>query len=170
MEPAALINAGYAPQNQGDGEFSQFLTFISAREVYAIDTLCVREIIEYGQVTGVPMMPDFIRGVINLRGSVVPVIDLQARFCKGTTQQGSRTCIVILEVVQGGESQVLGIVVDSVSEVIEIELADIKPAPAIGNRIREDFIRGMVKVRGEFLTVLQIDQVLCVSEIAGQVH
>lgn len=170
MEPVALTHFEHAPQSQRDSEFLQFLTFISAREIYAIDTLCVREIIEYGQVTSVPMMPSFIRGVINLRGSVVPVIDLQARFCKGTTQQGSRTCIVILELVQGGEPQVLGIVVDSVSEVIEIELVDIKPAPAIGNRIREDFIRGMVKVRGEFLTVLQIDQVLCVSEIASQLH
>jgi len=170
MEPAALITSEFTSQSQNDDPFLQFLTFMSAREVYAIDTLCVREIIEYGQVTTVPMMPDFIRGVINLRGSVVPVIDLQARFCKGATQQGIRTCIVILEMVQAGESQVLGIVVDSVSEVIEIELAEIKPAPAIGNRIREDFIRGMVKVRGEFLTVLQIEQVLSVSEISSQLH
>ena len=168
MEPAALITSEFTSQN--DDPFLQFLTFFSAREVYAIDTLCVREIIEYGQVTTVPMMPDFIRGVINLRGSVVPVIDLQARFCKGATQHGSRTCIVILEMVQAGESQVLGIVVDSVNEVIEIELAEIKPAPAIGNRIREDFIRGMVKVRGEFLTVLQIEQVLSVNEISSQLH
>lgn len=170
MEPAVLSHFEHAQQNPCDSEFLQFLTFVSAREVYAIDTLCVREIIEYGQVTSVPMMPDFIRGVINLRGSVVPVIDLQARFSKGTTQQGNRTCIVILELVQEDEPQVLGIVVDSVSEVIEIELTDIKAAPAIGNRIRDDFIRGMVKVRGAFLTVLQIDQVLCVSEIARQLH
>lgn len=170
MEPAALITRQFTSQSQSGDLFSQFLTFMSAREVYAIDTLCVREIIEYGQVTTVPMMPDFIRGVINLRGSVVPVIDLQARFCKGATQQGSRTCIVILEMVQGGELHVLGIVVDSVSEVIEIELAEIKSAPSIGNRIRADFIRGMVKVRGEFLTVLQIEQVLSVSEIASQLH
>ncbi|MGY2199401.1 chemotaxis protein CheW [Pseudomonas gingeri] len=154
-------------QIPGEGEPSQFLTFMSAREVYAIDTLCVREIIEYGQITHVPMMPGFVRGVINLRGAVVPVIDLQARFGRGITRQGSRTCIVILEVFQEGDAQVLGIVVDSVSEVIEIDLADIKPAPVIGNRIREDFIRGMVRVRGAFLTVLQVDQVLCVSEIAG---
>ncbi|WP_207281830.1 chemotaxis protein CheW [Pseudomonas sp. FW300-N2F2] len=170
MDAAVVSHFEYAPQSPCDSEFLQFLTFVSAREVYAIDTLCVREIIEYGQVTSVPMMPDFIRGVINLRGSVVPVIDLQARFGKGTTQQGNRTCIVILELIQEGEPHVLGIVVDSVSEVIEIELADIKAAPAIGNRIREDFIRGMVKVRGAFLTVLQLDQVLCVREIASQLH
>ncbi|NWB31346.1 chemotaxis protein CheW [Pseudomonas gingeri] len=168
MTPAVITGVS-EPRTHipGEGEPSQFLTFMSAREIYAIDTLCVREIIEYGQVTHVPMMPRFVRGVINLRGSVVPVIDLRARFDRGTTQQGNRTCIVILEVLQEGESQVLGIVVDSVSEVIEIDLADIKPAPVIGNRIREDFIRGMVRVRGEFLTLLQVDRVLCVSEIAG---
>lgn len=170
MEPEALISSEFTSHSDNDDSFLQFLTFMSAKEVYAIDTLCVREIIEYGQVTTVPMMLDFIRGVINLRGSVVPVIDLQARFCKGTTQQGSRTCIVILEMMQAGEPHVLGIVVDSVSEVIEIELAEIKPVPAIGNRIREDFIRGMVKVRGEFLTVLQIEQVLSVNEISSQLH
>lgn len=169
MESAILINSNGTSQSQSD-RFLQFLTFISARDVYAIDTLCVREIIEYGQVTTVPMMPGFIRGVINLRGAVVPVIDLQARLCRGTTPQSSRTCIVILEMMQEGEAQVLGIVVDSVSEVIEIEMADIKPAPVVGNRIREDFIRGMVKVRGEFLTVLQIEQVLSVTEIASQLH
>ncbi|WP_236218087.1 chemotaxis protein CheW [Pseudomonas rhodesiae] len=170
MDAAVLSHPEQAPQRACDGQFLQFLTFVSAREVYAIDTLCVREIIEYGQVTSVPMMPDFMRGVINLRGSVVPVIDLQARFGKGATLQSNRTCVVILELIQEDESHVLGIVVDSVSEVIEIELADIKAAPAIGNRIREDFIRGMVKIRGAFLTVLQLDQVLCVSEIASQLH
>ncbi|WP_248799858.1 chemotaxis protein CheW [Pseudomonas sp. MWU13-2105] len=170
MNTAAASVLESEAQNPGASEPAQFLTFTSAGEAYAIDTLCVREIIEYGQVTQVPMMPDFIRGVINLRGSVVPVIDLQARFSRGTTQQGSRTCIVILEVFQEGDAQVLGIVVDSVSEVIEIDLGDIKPAPVIGNRIRGDFIRGMVRVRGEFLTLLQVDQVLCVSEIAGQLH
>ncbi|WP_053143857.1 chemotaxis protein CheW [Pseudomonas sp. P97.38] len=170
MEPAVLSHSEHAPQSSVSSECLQFLTFICAREIYAIDTLCVREIIEYGQVTSLPLMPDFIRGVINLRGSVVPVIDLQARFSKGTTRQSSRTCIVILELMQDGEPHVLGIVVDSVSEVIEIEMAEVKAAPAIGNRIREDFIRGMVKVRDTFLTVLQIDQVLSVSEIAGRLH
>lgn len=151
-------------------EPAQFLTLAAAAEIFAIDTQCVREIIEYSQVTRVPMMPDFICGVINLRGAVVPVIDLQARFGKGRARLGQRTCIVILEVAGEQESQVLGLVVDSVNEVIEIESADIKPAPVIGNRIRADFIRGMVKVRGQFLTLLQMDRVLCVSEIVALVH
>ncbi|MBB6287552.1 CheW protein [Pseudomonas sp. SJZ103] len=145
----------------------QYLTFLAAQEMYAVNTLSVREIIEYNQVTTVPMMPAFLRGVINLRGSVVPVVDLKARFDKGTTELGSRTCIVILEAAKEGESQVLGVVVDSVSEVIEILDIDIKPAPAFGNHIRTDFIRGMTKVRGEFVTLLQIEHVLCVDEMAG---
>jgi len=151
-------------------EQEQYLTFMLGTEMFAIGILGIKEIIEYGNLTVVPMMPAFVRGVINLRGSVVPVIDLQARFGKGATLQSNRTCVVILELIQEDESHVLGIVVDSVSEVIEIELADIKAAPAIGNRIREDFIRGMVKIRGAFLTVLQLDQVLCVREIASQLH
>jgi purine-binding chemotaxis protein CheW len=146
----------------------QYLTFLAAHEMFAVNTLSVREIIEYNQVTAVPMMPVFMRGVINLRGSVVPVVDLRARFGKGTTVLGSRTCIVILDAASEGEAQVLGVVVDSVSEVIEIQDVDIKPAPAFGNRIRTDFIKGMTKVRGEFVTLLQIEQVLCVDELAGQ--
>ena len=145
----------------------QYLTFLAAQEMYAVNTLSVREIIEYNQVTTVPMMPAFLRGVINLRGSVVPVVDLKARFGKGTTVLGSRTCIVILEAAREGESQVLGVVVDSVSEVIEILDSDIKPAPAFGNPIRTDFIKGMTKVRGDFVTLLQIEHVLCVDEMAG---
>jgi purine-binding chemotaxis protein CheW len=149
------------------GEPLQYLTFSVAQEMYAVNTLSVREIIEYSQVTSVPMMPVFLRGVINLRGSVVPVVDLKARFGKDVTDLGSRTCIVILEAAKEGESQVLGVVVDSVSEVIEIFDIDIKPAPAFGNPIRTDFIKGMTKVRGAFVTLLQIEQVLCVDEIAG---
>lgn len=145
----------------------QYLTFLADQAMYAVNTLSVREIIEYSQVTTVPMMPVFLRGVINLRGSVVPVVDLKARFGKGVTPLGSRTCIVILEAAKEGESQVLGVVVDAVSEVIEILDSDIKPAPAFGNPIRTDFIRGMTKVRGDFVTLLQIEQVLCVDEMAG---
>lgn len=145
----------------------QYLTFLADQQMYAVNTLNVREIIEYNQVTTVPMMPTFLRGVINLRGSVVPLVDLKARFGKGVTVLGSRTCIVILEAAKEGESQVLGVVVDSVSEVIEILDIDIKPAPAFGNPIRTDFIRGMTKVRGAFVTLLQIEQVLCVDEMAG---
>ncbi|WP_460136763.1 chemotaxis protein CheW [Pseudomonas sp. S1_E04] len=166
MSASAVVPDTAAPALQVDAPL-QYLTFSAAQEMYAVNTLSVREIIEYSQVTSVPMMPAFLRGVINLRGSVVPVVDLKARFGKGATALGNRTCIVILEAAKEGESQVLGVVVDSVSEVIEIHDSDIRPAPAFGNPIRTDFIRGMTKVRGAFVTLLQIEQVLCVDEIAG---
>ncbi|MFN3358125.1 MAG: chemotaxis protein CheW [Pseudomonas sp.] len=165
MSASAIVPGTSAPALHAT-EPLQYLTFSAAQEMYAVNTLSVREIIEYSQVTSVPMMPVFLHGVINLRGSVVPVVDLKARFGKGETDLGSRTCIVILETATQGESQVLGVVVDSVSEVIEILDIDIKPAPAFGNLIRTDFIKGMTKVRGAFVTLLQIEQVLCVDEIA----
>jgi purine-binding chemotaxis protein CheW len=158
MSTSAVRQGAVEPAPPVD-EPLQYLTFLAAQEMYAVNTLSVREIIEYNQVTTVPMMPAFLRGVINLRGSVVPVVDLKARFGKGTTVLGSRTCIVILEAAKEGESQV--------SEVIEILDIDIKPPPAFGNHIRTDFIRGMTKVRGEFVTLLQIEHVLCVDEMAG---
>ncbi|CAM3083268.1 MULTISPECIES: chemotaxis protein CheW [Pseudomonas] len=166
MSASASVSDGLERQTPVD-EPLQYLTFLADQEMYAVNTLSVREIIEYNQVTTVPMMPTFLRGVINLRGSVVPVVDLKARFGKGVTVLGSRTCIVILEAAKQGESLVLGVVVDSVSEVIEILDIDIKPTPAFGNHIRADFIQGMTKVRGEFVTLLQIEHVLCVDEIAG---
>lgn len=166
MSASAVMPGAYTPVPQVN-EPLQYLTFLAAHEMYAVNTLSVREIIEYNQVTTVPMMPAFLRGVINLRGSVVPVVDLKARFGKGATVLGIRTCIVILEAVGEGESQVLGVVVDSVSEVIEILDSDIKPAPAFGNHIRTDFIKGMIKVRGDFVTLLQVEHVLCVDEMAS---
>jgi purine-binding chemotaxis protein CheW len=144
----------------------QFLTFSLAGEHFAVGTLSVKEIIEYGQLTGVPMMPPSIRGVINLRGAVVPVIDLGARFGKQQTQVGRRTCIVILEVAHADEHQVIGVVVDAVNEVLEIAPADIEPPPAFGAHIRTDFIQGMGKVGGKFVILLDIGRVLSVDELA----
>jgi len=144
----------------------QYLTFSLAGEHFAVGTLSVKEIIEYGQLTTVPMMPPSIRGVINLRGAVVPVIDLGARFGKQQTQVGRRTCIVILEVEHSDEHQVIGVLVDAVSEVLEIAPADIEPPPAFGAHIRTDFIQGMGKVGGTFVILLDIGRVLSVDELA----
>jgi len=147
-------------------ETRQYLTFSLAGEHFAVGTLSVKEIIEYGQLTGVPMMPPSIRGVINLRGAVVPVIDLGARFGGRRTEVGRRTCIVILEVEHGEEQQVIGVVVDAVNEVLEIAPADIEPPPAFGAHIRSDFIQGMGKVGGRFVILLDIGRVLSVDELA----
>lgn len=145
---------------------SQYLIFSLGKELFAVGTLRVREIIEYGNITSVPMMPGFIRGVINLRGAVVPVIDLNARFGRERTDISRRTCIVILEVVAEGDTHVVGIVVDAVSAVRQIDSADVEPTPSFGTRIRADFIDGMAKVNGHFVILLDLGKVLSVEEIS----
>jgi purine-binding chemotaxis protein CheW len=148
------------------GEAHQYLTFQLAGEMYAVGILNVKEIIEYGKLTGIPMLPAFIRGVINLRGAVVPVVDLAARFGQAPSDIGKRTCIVIVEVCQGEGRHDLGIMVDAVSEVLEIPDADIEPPPSFGAKIRADFIAGMGKVAGRFVILLDIQRVLSADEMA----
>jgi purine-binding chemotaxis protein CheW len=149
---------------------SQYLTFSLGGEMFGVGILNVKEIIEYGNLTEIPMLPAFIRGVINLRGSVVPVIDLAARFGGRPTDVGKRTCIVIVEVQDAiGEqlsSHDIGIMVDAVSEVLDIPGSEIEPPPTFGARIRADFIFGMGKVAGKFVILLNIDKVLSIEEIA----
>ena len=151
----------------GTAEVAQYLTFQLGGEMYAVGILNVKEIIEYGSLTEIPMMPAFIRGVINLRGAVVPVIDLAGRFGGQRTGTSRRTCIVIIELASGEEHHDIGVVVDAVSEVLEVSDADIEPPPAFGARIRADFIRGMGKIGGRFVIILDIQQVLSVDEIAA---
>lgn len=147
-------------------EQGQYLTFLLAGEIFAIGISGVKEIIEYGDLTTVPMMPEFIRGVINLRGSVVPVVDLAARFGKKTATVTKRTCIVIIEVESMEEKQDVGMMVDAVSAVLEIPQSEIEPAPTFGARIRTDFIDGMGKVNGKFVIILNVDHVLSIEEMA----
>ena len=145
---------------------SQYLTFLLGGEMYAIGILNIKEIIEYGQVTEVPMMPAFIRGIINLRGRVVPVVNLLARFGKPSSEVNKRTCIVIIEVGAEDERQDVGVVVDSVSEVLDIPASEIEPAPSFGAKIRSDFISGMGKVDGKFVVMLSVNKVLSVEEMS----
>ena len=144
----------------------QYLTFALAQELFAVDIHAVREIIEYGHLTSVPMMPPSILGVINLRGAVVPVIDLGLRFGGSATVIGPRTCIVILEIATGDGLRVIGMVVDAVSEVLELSADQIEPAPSFGNRIRADFIRGMGKVNDRLVVLLDVGRVLSDDEIS----
>lgn len=148
-------------------EIQQYLTFTLGSEMFAVGTLSVKEIIEYGQLTEVPMMPGFIRGVINLRGAVVPVIDLSVRFGRNATQITRRTCIVIIEVPTEEEKHDIGVVVDTVSEVLEIPASEIEPPPAFGAKIRTDFMQGMGKIGGKFVIMLDVGKVLSVDEIAS---
>ncbi|WP_417582160.1 chemotaxis protein CheW [Nitrincola sp.] len=161
-----LTRAEEAVSQIDTSEMQQYLTFMLTGETYAIGILGIKEIIEYGQLTEVPNMPSFIRGVINLRGAVVPVVDLAARFNKGTTALTRRTCIVIIEVISANEQQVIGVMVDAVNEVLEISPSEIEPPPSFGAKIRADFIAGMGKVNGRFIIMLDVDKVLSVDELA----
>ena len=162
-----LVKAGDSPVAAiRDEAPSQYLTFSLGDEMFAVGILNVKEIIEYGHLTEIPMMPAFIRGVINLRGSVVPVIDLSARFGARTTAVSRRTCIVIVEVSDADMRHDIGIMVDAVSEVLDIPGTEIEPPPSFGARIRADFISGMGKVNGRFVIILNINKVLSVEEIA----
>jgi purine-binding chemotaxis protein CheW len=156
------------PQGQVDsGTALQYLTFSLGDEVFAMDIRCVREIIQHGNMTIVPLMPAFVRGVINLRGSVVPVIDLQSRFGRPRAQVGKKTCIIIFDATVEDEKLELGLLVDAVSEVIDIAQSHIEPAPQFGTTIRRDFIHGMGKVGGDFIVILAPERALDINEMAA---
>lgn len=147
-------------------ESSQYLTFILGDEVFAMDIRTVREIIQHAAMTIVPHMPPFVRGVINLRGAVVPVIDLQSRFGRAPAQIGKKTCIVIFDASRDNEKIELGLMVDAVSEVIEIAPAQIEVPPQFGTTIQRDFIRGLGKVDGEFIVILEPEHALNIDDMA----
>ena len=167
VEPMGVQNRtpGGAPQAQAEKR-EQYLAFVLGGEALAMPIRSVKEVIQHGSLTRVPLMPAFIRGVLNLRGAVVPVIDLSVRFGKGPTQVGRRTCIVILEVEHGENPVTLGVTVDTVSEVLEIGASEIEPAPAFGSALRTDFMAGVAKVGGRFVLILEVDQVLSIEEMA----
>ncbi|PHV09606.1 chemotaxis protein CheW [Chitinimonas sp. BJB300] len=143
------------------------VTFELVDEVFAIEIHHIREIIEYEGVTTVPLMPAFLRGIINLRGSVVPVIDLSVRFGRPPTAIKPTTCIAILSLGngQGTDYTDIGVMLDSVREVVEIPESDIDPAPSLGSRMRDDFINGITTVSGRFAIILDVTQVLLIEEL-----
>lgn len=145
----------------------QFLAFVLGGETFAMEIRSIKEVIQYGALTQVPMMPDFVRGVINLRGFVVPVIDLAVRFGRIPSEVSRRTCVVVLEVELQEEDLVLGFIVDQVRAVLDIGAADIEPPPAFGSALRSDFLAGIGKVDGEFVILLDVDHVLSLDELSA---
>ncbi|WP_238012703.1 chemotaxis protein CheW [Dactylosporangium sp. AC04546] len=143
-------------------EAGRFLTFSLNGEAYALDIFHVTEIIEYRQLTAVPMAPDFVRGVINLRGRAVPVIDLGIRFGQGPTVVGRRTSIII---VHNGDSDI-GILVDIVNKVVGFGAADVEPTPSFGTGIQPEFISGMARRENDFIIVLDLERVLSPVDVA----
>jgi len=148
-------------------EEKQYLTFMLGGEMFSLRILCIKEIIWYANLTEVPMMPACIRGVINLRGAVVPVIDLAIRFGRLATGVGKRTCIVIVETEHAGATQVLGLLVDGVNAVMEIGDDSIEPAPTFGVRVNTEFIVGMARINDRFVIILDISRVLSIEEMAA---
>lgn len=146
-------------------ETHQYLTFVLGEEVFAIRILTIKEIIEYSRPSKVPMMPEFVRGVINLRGAVVPVMDLLVRFGGQAAAVAKRTCIVIVELPEQSEHRQVGLVVDAVNAVVEIADADIEPPPTFGARIRNEFINGVGKVGGRFVLILDVRQVVAMEDL-----
>lgn len=144
----------------------QYLTFRLGEEVFALDIAQVREVLDYTSITRVPRMPDFMCGVINLRGSVVPVVDMRLKFGMPKTEKTINTCIIIVEKSTGEERVQIGALADSVQEVIELEPDSIEPAPRIGTGLRVDFIRGMGKRGEKFVIILDIDRVFSGDEIS----
>ena len=149
----------------GSEQTHQYLTFVLAGEVFAMGILAIKEIIEYTDLTTVPMTPEYVRGVINLRGAVVPVLDLSVRFGRPPSPVTKRTCIVIVEVEAAGERHDMGLVVDTVNAVLDIPAQDIEPPPAFGAQVRTDYIQGMAKVNNRFVILLDVTRVLATEEL-----
>ena len=146
-------------------DIDQYLTFTLDDEVFALNIGKVREVLDYLTITKVPRMPEFLRGVINLRGNVVPVIDLRYKLGMGTIEQSVDTCIVIVEIMLDGEMTHMGALADSVKEVIALDPGQISPPPKLGIKIDNEFIKGMGKQDDKFLMILDIDKVLTANEM-----
>ncbi len=144
---------------------TQYLTYKLNEEIFAIDISKVREVLDFSAITKVPQTPDFMRGVINLRGSVVPVVDLRRKFGMTETERTVNTCIIIVEISVDNERTILGALADSVQEVIDLEPEQIESAPRIGMRLKTDFIKGMGKRDSQFVIILDIDKVFSAEEL-----
>lgn len=147
-------------------ESTQYLSFKLDEEEFALEIDKVREVLDYTTITKVPRTPDFMKGVINLRGSVVPVVDMRLKFGMSETERSVNTCIIIVEVSLDGETTILGALADSVREVMELEPGQIEPAPRIGARLKTEFIKGMGKRDNQFIIILDIDKVFSTDELA----
>ena len=147
-------------------ETTQYLTFRLDYELFALDIAKVREVLDLTAITRVPRTPEYMLGVINLRGSVVPVVDLRIRFGMEKSETTVNTCIIITEVLADDETLILGALVDSVQEVIDLESGDLEPPPKIGARLNTDFIKGMGRQNDKFIILLYIDKVFSTSELA----
>ena len=155
------------PTTADESQQAQYLTFLIADEEYAIGILRMKEIIEFDTLTKLPAAPPGVRGVMNLRGSVVPVVDLAVRFGLGERPITRRTCVIIVEVEVEGEQVVMGIIADSVSQVVDFPPDAIEPPPPFGTRVRMDHLLGMGRLGKKFVLILDVDRVLSENEVGA---
>lgn len=163
MKTSAVANA---PAAAADSRAGKYLSFQLGDEEYAIQVLRVREIVKLQHITGVPETPTDVRGVINLRGRIIPVIDLRLKFGMGAKEYDQRTCIIVVE-PKGSDQGPIGIIVDEVSEVLTLAESDVQPTPDFGGGVTTPFLLGMAKVRDEVKILLDIDQVLATADLTA---
>jgi purine-binding chemotaxis protein CheW len=161
-----LQEKNMSDEKKGSTAAVQYLAFKLGNEVYAVDVARVREILDFPPITKVPRTPEFMRGVINLRGSVVPVVDMRLKFGMSMTEKSVNTCIVVVEALVENELTTIGALADSVQEVIELDPGSIEPPPKIGSRIKVEFLKGMGKIGESFLMILDIDRVFTSNELS----
>ncbi|WP_027389258.1 chemotaxis protein CheW [Chrysiogenes arsenatis] len=152
-------------ETKGSSVPLQVLTYRLGDEVFGVEIMSVREVLDYTVITKVPRTPEFMRGVINLRGNVVPVIDLKMKLGMGRTEQTVNSCIIIMEVTQDGELLVLGCLADSVQEVVDFEGKNIEDAPRIGTNMNTEFIKGMAKQEEKFVIILDTNRIFSANEL-----
>ncbi|HEY6922180.1 MAG TPA: chemotaxis protein CheW [Steroidobacteraceae bacterium] len=164
--PAVVTTAAASIQARGDSQRArQYLTFMLSGEIFALGILSIKEIIEYTNLTPVPMTPDFMRGVMNLRGAVVPVLDLSVRFGRPASPVSKRTCIVIVEIASAEGQLTVGVVVDAVNAVVDIDPAEIERPPAFGSNVRTEFMEGMGRINGRFVILLEVNRMIAMDEM-----
>ncbi len=164
-----MSKASETPVTENDSERTdlggKYLTFILGEETYGVEILKVQEIIGIMKVTHVPRMPDFVRGVINLRGKIIPVIELRSKFGLESKEDSEKTCIIVVQIVYKDQSIIMGVLVDEVSEVLNIETSSIEPPPSFGTTIDIDFIMGLGKVAEKVIMLLDVNSVLTSGEL-----
>ena len=165
MSASLPVSLKTTQNNETREKQRQYLTFTLGKEFFAVPISPIREIIEFQRLTEIPLSPPFLRGVINLRGAVVPVIDLSVRFGRLATDIGRRTCVIIVEIVVDNGLQSLGVLVDTVSAVVDIEPAQIEDRPGFGSGLRNDFVAGMLKLQDGFVVALDLDCILSTEEL-----
>jgi purine-binding chemotaxis protein CheW len=151
---------------EGISGLTQYLTFRLDDEIYALDIGKVHSVLDFTRVTKVPRTPEYMRGVINLRGTVVPIVDLKLKFGLTRTEKTVDTCVIIAEMTLEDEKTTLGVMADSVQEVLDLESNQIEPPPKIGTRLKTEFIKGMGKRGEDFIIILDLDKVFTSEELA----